>query len=224
NRSYYLQRRERLLNEIYRWIDRLENEWYIIQAPTEAQYMEMDAKKREIIKKDIELFANLKEFKLKGEAVTDTEISLTIGRLSRRYDYFDRYNYESYKVIRNEIVKTEKLISGKGFSPEDDLDKIIETFEKEVEQLREQMTWVLSDERRKEVMHEVQEKKSALQVEGKSVAERVMEFAKLNSLLAYHNRKEAIKRTARKEVKSNDIALLEAEAMAELMLLELLEL
>jgi hypothetical protein len=116
------------------------------------------------------------------------------------------------------------MITGKGFSPDDDLDSIIETFEKEVTQLREELTHVLSDEHKKEVMREVQEKKSALQVEGKSVSERVMEFMKLNSLLAYHNRKETIKKNSKKETKSNDIELLEAEAMAELMLLELLEL
>jgi hypothetical protein len=224
NRKYYEERKERLLNDIYRWTMRLENEWYIQQTPTAEQYKGMDAKKREIIKKDIELYANLKEFKLKGEAVTDAEISLTIGRLRRRYDYFDGYNYESFKLIRNEVVKTEKMITGKGFSPDDDLDSIIETFEKEVTQLREELTHVLSDEHKKEVMREVQEKKSALQVEGKSVSERVMEFMKLNSLLAYHNRKETIKKNSKKETKSNDIELLEAEAMAELMLLELLEL
>lgn len=223
-RKYYEERKKRLLDDIHRWTLRLENEWYIQQTPTAGQYKEMEPKKRDLIKKDIELYTNLKEFKLKGEAVSDTEISMTIGRLRRRYEYFDAYNYESYKMVRNEVVKTEKLISGKGFSPEDDLDSIIETFEKEVEQIREELTWILSEEHKQEIMSEVQEKKSALQVEGKSVAERVMEFAKLNSLLAYHNRKETIKRNSGKEGKSNDITLLEAEAMAELMLLELLEL
>ena len=80
------------------------------------------------------------------------------------------------------------------------------------------------EEHKKEVMADVQEKKSALKIEGKTVLERVHEFAKLNSLLAYHNRKQTFKQ-AKKEAKAEtepDIALLEAEALAELMLLELL--
>lgn len=123
------------------------------------------------------------------------------------------------------MVKTEKLITGKGFSTDDDIDTIIEAIEKDVTALREQLTFILSDEHKKEVMAEVQAKKSAMQIEGKSVSERVMEFAKLNSLLAYHNRKESFKK-AKKEVDDDAemIALLEAEALAELMLLELLSL
>jgi len=153
---------------------------------------------------------------------------VTIGRLQRRFEYFDAYNYESYKLIRAEVVKTEKLISGKGFSTNDDIDSIIAEIEKDVEVLRNQLTFVLSEEHKEVVMAEVQEKKSAMQIEGKSVAERVLEFGKLNSLLAYHNRQETFKKTKKKAKdkgeESEMIALLEAEALAELMLLELLSL
>ncbi len=226
NREYYQQRRTSVLKEVYRWIHRLGEEEYIYCPPTLEQFKAMEAKRREAIKKDLELYAHLREFEIKGEAVTDAEIAITIGRLSKRFDYFDRYNYETYKVIRNEVVKTEKMIAGKGFSPEDDLDGIIETFEKEVAQLREEMTQILSEEHKNAVMREVQEKKSALQVEGKSVSERVLEFQKLNSLLAYCDRKKAysarVKTTSKS--KNDDISLIEAEALAELMLLELLNL
>jgi hypothetical protein len=228
NRTYYENTRNRLLSDMYRWITRMESEWYIQNPPTDAKLKEFEAKQREAIKKDIELFGKLQEFKLKGEAVTDAEIVVTIGRLQRRFEYFDAYNYESYKLIRAEVVKTEKLISGKGFSTNDDIDGIIAEIEKDVEALRGQLTFVLSEEHKEEVMAEVQEKKSAMQIEGKTVAERVLEFGKLNSLLAFHNRKETFKKAktkAKDEGDENDmLALLEAEALAELMLLELLSL
>ncbi len=225
NRQRYEQRRERLLTELERWQYNLERTCdHVVNPPSEAELKNTDKALRDEIKKDLELYEQIKTFHAKGNAVTDAEIAIHVNRLGRRFTYFDTYNYEQYKLIRGEVVKTEKLFTNKGFSADDDIDKIIETFEKETEQYREELTRILSEEHKKEVMADVQEKKSALKIEGKTVLERVHEFAKLNSLLAYHNRKQTFKQ-AKKEAKAEtepDIALLEAEALAELMLLELL--
>lgn len=227
NIDYYETRRERVLSEMYRFIQRFEGDHHIQNPPTKEQLSKLDAKERENIKKNLELFTKLNEFKAAGNAVTDMDISVNINRLKRKFEYFDTTNYNSYKYIRDEVVKTEKLITGKGFTKDDDIEKIIAAIELEVEGLREQLTFLLSDEHYQEILADVHEKKSALQIEGKSVSERVEEFAKLNSLLAYVRTKGAkTPKSNKKQAKTQDYSLdlIEAEAMAELMMLELLTL
>lgn len=55
-RAYYESSRTRLLNDMYRWITRMEREWYILNPPTDEKLKEFESKQREAIKKDIELF------------------------------------------------------------------------------------------------------------------------------------------------------------------------
>ncbi|MCT4587302.1 MAG: DEAD/DEAH box helicase [Carboxylicivirga sp.] len=230
DKEVYENRRRSLVQNLYWWKKNLERNNHVVNPLTDEALKAMTKEARTQVKKDLELYRQMQDFEVKGDAVSDAEITVHVNRLQRRFEYFDTGSYEGYKLIRNEIVKTEKLINNKGFSKDDDLDTIIANFEKEVEQLREELTHIHSEEHLREVMAEVKAKKSALKVEGKSVKERVVEFAKLNSLLAYYNRKapfKMAKKQSKKRPKSNidvDIALLEAEAQAELLLLELLTL
>ncbi len=224
DKQRYDERRERLLKELERWQWNLERTDYITNPPTTAQLKDMSKDRREQIQKDLDLYEQMKFFHGRGNAVTDSEIAVHINRLIRRFDYFDSYNYDQYKLLRANVVKTEKLFNKKGFDSKDDLDKIIEAFEKEAEIHREELQEILSPEHQAKVIADVKEKKSALKIEGKTVADRVQDFAKLNYLLAYHNKKQ--QKTDKKLQKQLhvDIDILEAEAEAELLILELLEL
>jgi len=231
DREAYDKRRETMLNEFYGWKRNLERVApAVLNPPAEQALRALDKKARDQVKSDIALYDKMQEFEVKGGAVSDIDITFHKNRLQNRFSYFDSYWYTSFRDLRESIVKTEKIINKRGYSKDDDLDHIVENFEKEVEQLREELTYILSEEHQKEVMKDVKKKKSALKVEGKAVKERVFEFAKLNSLLAFHNRKETFKRPkkqdkpAKRQVKDDDLFLLEVEAEAELELLQLLTL
>ncbi len=230
DKQRYEERRERLLRELERWQSNLERLDHISNPPAEEELKKLEKDTRDKIIKDLDLYEQMKSFHAKGNAVTDHEIAVHINRLIRRFDYFDSYNYDQYKFLRANVVKTEKLFTKKGFDSNDDLDKIIEAFEKEAEIHRAELQEILSPEHQEKVMADVKEKKSSLKIEGKSVEDRVSEFAKLNYLLSYHSKKTAQKTTksdkTTKKAQSHsvDIDILEAEAEAELLLLELLEL
>lgn len=219
DKGYYDRMRENLLSELKIWTGNLERNDYIQNPPSKEWLKDKPKNIQETIKKDLELHAKCKEFEAKGDAVTDTEIALHVRRIENRFDYYSSYTYDRYKLIREGVVKTEKLFTSKGFTSNDDIDTIIATYEKEVEQLREQLSEALSYEHRWQVIADVNEKKSTLQIEGKTVDERVKEFAELNYLLGQKRQP-----TPNINQQSDETLMLELEAEAELLLLELLQL
>ncbi len=228
DKGYYDQKREYLLTELYRWTKNLEQNDYVVNPPSNEYLKRQDKKIRDLVKSDLELHARCKDFEAKGNAVSDMEIAMHVRRLSARFDYFSESTYDSYKLVRDKIVKTEKLFTGKGFTANDDIDKIIKNYEKEAEQLRKELSNILSESHYYDVLDDVNKKKSSLKIEGKSVMERVKEFAALNYVLDHCNKAplkiEPDKHTQPDGEDDDELELMEAEAEAKLKLLNLLSL
>jgi hypothetical protein len=68
---------------------------------------------------------------------------------------------------------------------EDDIDKVIAEYTKDLERERKSLTELQSDSHKREVVQGVKEKKSAMKISGKTIMERVDEFKNLNHLLSY---------------------------------------
>ena len=104
--------------------------------------------------------------------------------------YFSNKWYLEYlKEYVSKVRKTEKtVLKSKGFTIDSDLDLVLSSYTKEQDALTSQAERFKGDQdspRWAELRKEIHEKKSALQVEGKTAQERAAEFAKLNYLLDY---------------------------------------
>lgn len=233
NKKRYDDKREKLISSLSGWTRFMEYSNHIKFPPTDDELKELDKAERDAIKKDLELHRKMKEFDAKGNANSDSEIAFHIVRIKNKFARYDTTEYEYYKEVKAEVSKAEKLFTSKGFSEDDNIDEIIAKFQAETDKLREQLKNVNSKEYFKLVMADVRQKKSALAIEGKTVMQRVEEFAKLNYLLAYRGGPIPISKTkpVTKALPSHNAAdedeelfLLELEAEAEIEILELLEL
>jgi hypothetical protein len=144
-------------------------------------------KKAKELKEEIEQFLNASTFE-------DKDI-LSIGRrIENSYNvlhvYMDRSWYLKYfKEYVSKVRKTERtILKPKGFSIESDLTKVLDAYKLEKEAVMKKADLYkgeVNSERWKSLRKEIEDKKSALQVEGKTASDRADEFAKLNYLLAY---------------------------------------
>jgi hypothetical protein len=144
-------------------------------------------KKAKELKEEIEQFLNASTFE-------DKDI-LSIGRkIENSYNvlhvYMDRSWYLKYfKEYVSKVRKTERtILKPKGFSIESDLTKVLDAYKLEKEAVMKKADLYkgeVNSERWKSLRKEIVDKKSALQVEGKTASDRADEFAKLNYLLAY---------------------------------------
>jgi hypothetical protein len=71
------------------------------------------------------------------------------------------------------------------FPFDDDIDEVINAYQKDLEQAREHLATLESDRHKRDVMDDVRERKEQMAVAGKSIEQRVDEFASLNYLLSY---------------------------------------
>jgi len=220
SKARYEDVRQLLLDEIYKVISNLETFDYIWSPPSEKELKEKAKADRDAIKKELKLYEDLKEFKAKGGAVEPMEIANMVQRLHNRSNYFPYYRFVSYSELRMKITRTGNILHKQGFDNTTDVDKVIEQYQQEVEKLRDELSYILSPEHYQKVVDEVKEKKSALAIDGKTVEERVKEFAKLNNLLEYRDAPAQTK----KEPNDDDLKLIIAIAEAEAELLELLNL
>lgn len=104
--------------------------------------------------------------------------------------YFGNRWYVSYfKEYVSKVRKTEKtILKPKGFTIESDLSNVLETYNLDKQAIQKKAELYKNDnqsERWGSLRKEIEEKKSALQVEGRTAGDRAGEFAKLNYLLAY---------------------------------------
>lgn len=144
-------------------------------------------KKAKELKEEIETF-------LQSSVYEDKEI-LAMGRkIENSYSslgvYFDRRWYISYfKEYVSKVRKTERtILKPKGYSIESDLTKVLETYQLDqqaIQKKAELYKGEANSERWKSLRYEIEQKKSALQVEGRTADDRASEFAKLNYLLAF---------------------------------------
>ncbi len=159
-----------------------------INEPEFEQSMrDMVFKKAKALKEDIELLLNASTFEDKDILSAGRKIENSYSSIKM---YFDRSWYLKYfKEYVSKVRKTERtILKPKGYSIDSDLTKVLETYQLEkqaVTKKAELYAGEADSERWKSLRVEIQEKKSALQVEGKSAVDRAVEFATLNYLLEY---------------------------------------
>lgn len=144
-------------------------------------------KKAKELKEDLETFLNASTF--------DDKDVLAIGRkIENSYStlgvYFDRSWYLRYfKEYVSKVRKTERtILKPKGCSIDSDLTKVLESYQLDKQTIIKKADLYKGEansERWGSLRKEIEQKKSALHVEGRTASDRAVEFAKLNYLLAY---------------------------------------
>jgi dynactin complex subunit len=100
--------------------------------------------------------------------------------------YFESYTVNYFKEALSIVKKAERtILASKGYTVNDDIDKVIADYQKDLEKERKTLQELQSDKHKGEVERGVREKKSAMKISGKTIDERVEEFKKLNHLLSY---------------------------------------
>jgi superfamily II DNA/RNA helicase len=163
---------------------------YLVETPKVAEDGEVinkQSKKAKDLKEDIEAVLNSTDQQ-------DKEI-LGIGRkIESSYQvlgiYFsNRYYLNYFKEYVSKVRKTERtLLKPRGFSLTSDLSPVMAQYEAEKQAVLNQSQSFNGDENSpkwSELRLEIQAKKSALQVEGRSAQDRASEFQRLNYLLEY---------------------------------------
>lgn len=151
------------------------------------------------------LYANEKKKAVKAKELLDQVLSALISSdledkhilsLGRKIDssyselgvYFsNKWNLNYFKEYVSKVRKTERtVLKSKGYTIESDLDQVLVSYNKELSDINiilETYQGEMESTKWAELRAEIQAKKSALQVEGKTAQERAQEFARLNYLL-----------------------------------------
>jgi len=174
--SYYKTNRQDLLNHIKNWISRFGSYEHIVSPPTEAKLKELDKEQRESIKKDLELYDEMKSL-LEAVPLEDRAILQLARKMAGRISSFDSWRIEYFKESVVKVKKAEKsILSSGGYTLDDNIQDIIGHFEKDLEKAQLEMDRIKSTDYRKEVIDEIAEKKKKMAVQGKSIYDRVNEF------------------------------------------------
>lgn len=125
---------------------------------------------------------------LLNEGVEDDKTIINIyNRIYRATGIYSHWDFTQYKESYVRYIKTEKsLLEPRGYTINDDLLKIVDEFEKDVEKNEKYIEHLKSDEYYNKLSKQVTEKKKALAVKGGDLWSRVDDFAKTNNLLSYH--------------------------------------
>lgn len=210
----YNDYRSKSLEAIRAFHTSLLNSTHLKEIPKAAEDGEIESKQ---IKKAKELKEEIESL-LNGSEQADKDI-LSIGRkIENSYPilgvYFQsRYYLNYFKEYVSKVRKTERtILKPKGYSLQSDLAPVMAQYEadKSALQLRtETYKGEQESPRWGELRIEIERKKSALQVEGRTAVNRAEEFGRLNYLLEY--RQASVAQTQTTEVISDT---LELEALA----------
>ncbi|MBT4339564.1 MAG: SNF2 family helicase [Bacteroidetes bacterium] len=182
NYEYY---RQHLIEHIQHWTKIIADYDYIKLPYSKSQLTQIDKDKQKEIQKDLELFDELKKF-AKIVPLEDKFILQVARKVAGRKEYFDHYKIEYFREYLSKIRKAEKsVLASNGFTIDDNIQEVIDFYKKDLEKAQEVMKEIHSTEHRLEVIQEIAERKKAMQVKGKSIADRVSEFDDLNYLLDY---------------------------------------
>lgn len=187
NRDYasYQKYRQDLIDHIKRWLQIIGDYDYVRTPYSKAKLKELNEKVRKDIQKDLELYEELKKF-FETVPLEDKFILQTARKVAGRKDYFDHWRMEYFKEYLAKIRKAEKSVLGaNGYTTQDSIPDIIANFKTDLEKAKDELTQIKSTEHKIEIIKEIEVKKKAMAVQGKSIADRVKEFENLNYLLDY---------------------------------------
>jgi len=182
------------LNDIYNWIKRFPSKMvsntdnhYISfqQIPT----LDLDNLPKSIIN-DIERFQKVYDGlkAIEQGNHTDKEMIKAISAYYRlesgRFTY--TYNFDSFKEVVSGLGKMKRsLFQNRGYDENTDIDLIREELDKELEAAEGELEEIKTPEFEEKLYNEIVEKKKKFGIEGKTISERVKDFAGLNNLLDY---------------------------------------
>jgi hypothetical protein len=208
---------------------------YIKYKPTEDDLKGLDKDNREKIRKDLKLYDGLTRF-FENTPYEDQGLLAISRKLARRFEYFPAYHITNFSESLYVIKKAEKtLLASKGYTLDDNVDKVIKDYQNEMETEKEALKNIMSDPHKKEVEKEVTAKKSAMKITGKSIMERAEEFKGLNHLLSYKfsdikpgscfipDKEKPSTNTANQNIEKDRVRVAKARAKAKMKLLQLLE-
>jgi hypothetical protein len=194
----YFEKQNSLRLEVTKFYTYLQNfNWGIIDAGVAKLYDQgkgrdlTDKEVKELKEKVTEQIKEIGDFETSGK---DDKELLGIGRIMESsfftkagYYKISGYNLISdFKQYLSDVRKAEAtVLTQKGYTLNDNMANIIAEFQKELEGIRKELEYLKSKEYFLKLMEEVQMKKDALQIEGKTVEQRAEDFAKLNYLLEY---------------------------------------
>ena len=220
--KYYNNYREKSLGCIQAFLTTLLNSNYLQETPkvaNDGEVVNKSVKRAKELKEEIELLLNSTDQQDKDIISIGRKIDSSYALLGI---YFSQGYYLSYfKEYVSKVRKTERtLLKPKGYSLSSDLSPVLAQYEADKQAIVAQSELYRGDQNSpkwEELKIEIQAKKSALQVEGRSAQARAEEFNRLNYLLEYRTN-----RAPAKAATPNTLDELELEALAFEIELELL--
>ena len=185
--QYYHNYRKNSIESIQGYLSSLKNSDWMNEP------QDKEAHQAKTIKKALELHDEIQTI-LAASEIQDKDL-IGLGRkIEANYNTLgiylpNRWHLEYFKEYVSKVRKTEKtVLKSKGFSIDSNLDQVIDSYNQELVSLRTQGERYKDDHqsiRWEELRAEIKQKKSALQVEGKTAGQRAEEFSRLNYLLDY---------------------------------------
>ncbi len=226
--QYYRSYREKSLEALRTFLSALKNSHWLTDPQEGKERVDLQKRATELHER-LEALLSATEQEDKKIIAMGRKIDASYSALGIYFT--NRWYLEYLKEYVSKVRKTEKtVLKSKGFTIESDLDVVLAEYTKEQNTLSTQAERYKGDHdspRWAELRVEIQQKKSALQVEGKSAQERAGEFAKLNYLLDYKVDGPSVPadtEDAEFEIIDDSNDALELEALALELELELLEL
>lgn len=185
----YKDYRQKCLDYIKTGANKIKGHWMMSVDIKSEKFKEYENDTRSNIKEINKLYDDLILFQNSPKQENRTIIRLCNKIASYQDRYYEREEIETAASYLQEfnarIKKAERSVSQKKYSIDTDFKVLLADFQKELEDAATELKRFKSDDFFQELLHEVSEKKSALQVESKTIEERVNEFAELNYLLSF---------------------------------------
>jgi hypothetical protein len=220
--SDYKLYREKSLEAIRAFHTSLLNAPFMQETPKvseDGEFLNKQAKRGKELKEDIEVLLNASDQQDKDILALGRKLESSYAVLGVYFS--SRYYLSYFKEYVSKVRKTERtILKPKGYSLTSDLAPVLAQYEADKQAVKDQAETFQGEQNSPkwaELRAEIQQKKSALQVEGRSAESRAEEFQRLNYLLEYRSVPSAA--TANPK---NNISELELEALALELELELI--
>jgi hypothetical protein len=187
---------------------------YLEQTPKvseDGEVINKQAKKAKELKEEIDLVLNASDQQDKDIISLGRKIESSYALLGIYFS--NRYYFSYFKEYVSKVRKTERtILKPKGYSLNSDLTPVTAQYEADKQNILAQAELYKGEQNSQkwaELKVEIQAKKSALQVEGRSAQSRASEFDLLNYLLEFRTNL-----TPSNQTETTNISELELEALA----------
>ena len=179
--------RERVLDDIRRSLDNMGRYVETIyNRPTEDDLKKLSADDRNKAVKLLERYDELMRFIHKTSFDDDKEIIQMSRKLGNLYTSHNTWNTDYLSENLKSVAKTEaSVLAKRGFNRNSDIDKVIEELDKEMDKLRKDSEFIISQDHYQEIYDYIVDKKRKMNIVGKSIKSRIEEFEGTNYVMQY---------------------------------------